>query len=83
MSIRKIFRNEGLLRDKNLEDVPNKRQGLTNLLNNLVSGEDLTFIAADLDPIQNISTTRTQTRDLEALANITVDRTQINDEGNV
>jgi hypothetical protein len=83
MSIRKIFRNEGLLRDENLNDVPNKRQGLTNLLNNLVSGDDLVFVAADLDPIQNISTTRTQTEDLEALANITVDRTQINDEGNV
>lgn len=83
MSNRKIFKNEGLLRDQNFADVPNKRQGLTNLVNDLVSGEGLQFSAADLDAIQNISTTIVTNDDLTALSNIAVDRSQVNEEGNI
>lgn len=74
----KTFRNFGLIRTNNLSDVEDSRESLTNVLNDLVSG-DLKFTAEDLDPIQGISNTNVRSSDFQKLAGITVEQSTANE----
>jgi len=83
MARSKRFQNVGLIRDNNLSDVADPASSLTNLLNDLVAEEDVSFIAEDLDAINNISTTALRAEDFRALSNIAVERSALNDQNQV
>ena len=51
---RKIYKRIGIRRDKNLADLSDRKQGLNNLLDALVSTG--TYISEDLDPLRNMHT---------------------------
>jgi len=79
----KVFKNLGLRRDLNFSDLENPRASLTNLLNDLVTGDaNESFRAEDLDCIQNISASNTTAEDFQALSGVAVERTTINSETN-
>lgn len=83
MSRSSRFQNIGLIRDNNLSDVEDPKASLTNLLNDLVTQEDVSFIAEDLDAINNISTTALRASDFRALSNISVERSALNEQNQV
>ena len=51
---KKIYKRIGIRRDKNLGDLSDRKQGLNNLLDALVSTG--TYISEDLDPLRNMHT---------------------------
>lgn len=82
MARQKSFRNFGLIRTNNLSDVENPRESLTNVLNNLVSG-DVKFTAVDIDPIQTISDTNVRAGDFQKIAGVTVEQSVLNENEEV
>lgn len=69
------FRNIGLRRDKNFSDLENKKDGLTNLLNDFASGTD-TYIGDDLtQAIQSIRSYPVTKTEINNLAGITFKNT--------
>lgn len=77
VSFTRKFVSIGNRRDKNLADVADKEQGLTNLLKT-ISGEG-TFIAADIDCINDLRFERTTPGILSTLSGTTVKVSQEND----
>ena len=50
----KIYKRIGIRRDNNLSDLSNTTDALNNLLDDLATGNDETFIKEDLNCIKNI-----------------------------
>lgn len=82
MAKNRVYQNVGLIRTNNLSDVDDPRKALTNLLNDLVSGES-TFTAADVEPIKGLSNTRVVASDFRKISDITVRQSAINDSNDI
>ena len=77
MSYKKSFKNYGLVRTENFNDIKNKKTALTNILNDLVSG-DLSFDADDIAPINDLYVERMTNSDFIKIAGSTVQKSDFN-----
>jgi hypothetical protein len=77
MSYKKSFKNYGLVRTENFNDIKNKKTALTNILNDLVSG-DLSFDADDIAPINDLYVEKMTNSDFIKIAGSTVQKSDFN-----
>ena len=80
MPNKKTFQNYGLRRLENLNDVADRKESLSNLLNDLVSGADQ-FSADDLNALNGLSNTGITRGDFRKISEVAVDATTLNNEG--
>lgn len=78
----KRFRNFGLIRTNNLADVADPQESLTNLVNDLVTG-DVEFTAEDLKPIQGLGNENVTPGDFTRIAGITQQQSVLNEDNEV
>ena len=71
----KLYKRNGLRRDRNLSDLGNSTESLNNLLNPLADIQDATFISEDLNCIRGISNISLTNADYREISNLTLKET--------
>ena len=71
----KLYKRNGLRRDRNLSDLGNPTESLNNLLNPLADIQDATFISEDLNCIRGISNISLTNANYREISNLTLEET--------
>ncbi len=71
----KLYKRNGLRRDRNLSDLGNSTESLNNLLNPLADIQDATFISEDLNCIRGISNISLTNENYREISNLTIEET--------